>query len=104
MRWRDPKIHWKGGHQRIPKHTHECLVRYIENGEDPYDDFFDALLTNDLKGAVLGADEKNLPALPHIVGWLYNYAPAACFGSREKVLTWKTKGGLAGQGLLEVAS
>lgn len=100
MRWRDPSISWRGGSATLPKHTHEALVRYIETGEDPYDDFFDAILTNDLKGAVHNADRANLPTIHHIVAWIYNYAPAACQGSREKVLKWKEEGGLKGKGLL----
>lgn len=99
-RWRDPVINWRGGRRILPAHTHDALVRHIEAGEDPWDPFFDALLGNDLNGAVLSADDENLVALPHIVGWLYNYAPSECMGSIEKVREWRRGGGLVGMGLL----
>lgn len=84
-RWRDPNISWRGGNVAIPPHTHESLVAYIERGQDPFCDFLYAILANDLKGAVHTADEINLPMIPHIVAWIYNYAPATCQGSNEKV-------------------
>lgn len=95
-RWRDPSIRWRGGNVAIPNHTREALVRYIDKGEDPYDEFVDALLEDRLRAAVRAADETNLLMLPHIVAWLYNYAPAACQGSPEKVQSWKRQGGYSG--------
>jgi hypothetical protein len=93
-RWRNPTIEWRGGTCTLPSHTHTALVNYIETGEDPYDDFFDALLTNDLKNAVHNADDLNLPIIHHITAWLYNFAPSACQGSEEKVIKWKSNYGM----------
>lgn len=97
-RWRNPNLDWRGGSVSIPAHTHEALVAHIERGENPYDDFFDALLSNDLAGAVHNADHMNLLMIPHIIGWLYNYALADCQGSELKMLAWRERGGLAGKG------
>lgn len=93
-KWRNPNISWRGGTCTLPAHTHTALVAYIETGEDPYDEFFNAILSNDLNSAVHNADDLNLPIIHHIVAWLYNYAPYACRGSDEKVNEWKSKGGL----------
>jgi hypothetical protein len=72
----------------IPAHTHEALVGYILDGDDPGAGFLERVLFNDLKGAVTQADHENFIALPHIVKWLYNYAPGACWGSEPKVERW----------------
>jgi hypothetical protein len=72
----------------IPAHTHEHLVAYILDGEDPGTGFLWFLLSNDLKQAVMHADDENFVALPHIVAWLYNYAPGACWGSEAGVERW----------------
>lgn len=93
-RWRNPSIEWRGGKCILPEHTHRALANYIETGEDLLDDFFDALLENDLRKAVHNADDINLPIIHHIVAWLYNYAPTLCQGSPEKVWKWKTEGGM----------
>lgn len=95
-RWKSPHISWRGGNVDIPEHTHRALVAYIETGEDSYDDFFDAVLENNLRGAVHEADDVNLPMIPHIVAWIYNYAPAGCQGSARIVEQWKRQGGLEG--------
>lgn len=92
--WSNPNIKWRGGVCTLPAHTHEALVKYIERGQDPFDSFFDAVLANDLKGAVHNADDDNLPIIHHIVAWIYNYAPSLCQGSVEKVNKWIQRGGL----------
>lgn len=94
-KWKSPFVEWRGGKCTLPEHTHSVLVSYIETGEDPYDDFFDAILSNDLKGAIHHADDLNLPIIHHIVAWLYNYAPSACQGTEFKVKKWKENGGMS---------
>ena len=41
--------------------------------------------------AVGRADETSLEGLAAIIGWLYNEAPAACWGSEENVRDWLGK-------------
>ena len=50
--------------------------------------FLEAVLRNDLAGAIGLADENNLAALPAIVAYCYNEIPSACWGSSEKVKDW----------------
>jgi hypothetical protein len=88
--YRNPYVKISGfpGESRIPEHTHAALVRYIEFGGTT-GHFLTALLSNDLKETVARADSENIQAIPLLVGWLYNRAPSACWGSPEKVARWK---------------
>lgn len=74
--------------RRVPEHVAEGLIAYVRHGR-PVGGFLTAVLCNDLKEAVGRADEQCLDNLVAIVGWLYNEAPAACWGSLEKVNAWK---------------
>lgn len=47
-----------------------------------------AVLTNNLRLAVMCADEENEAALCDIVRELWCNAPADCWGSSEKVSAW----------------
>ncbi len=81
----------------MPCHAHEYhkirdntlfnIAAYINLGQPP-GHFLGAVLTNDLKEAVTRADEGNLATLPAIVGYLYNKAPAHCWGSEDRVKAW----------------
>lgn len=61
---------------------------YIENGR-PCDDFLTAMICNDLRGAVLHADQNNLANLRHWVTWFRTEAPGMCWGSREAMDRWQ---------------
>ncbi len=66
-------------------------IQYLEMYRDQRildDDFFAALLCNDLKAAVLAADDENFETLGHIVGWCYNELPSIAWGSEENVKEW----------------
>lgn len=71
----------------IPARMAPALQRWIEQGHLP-GRFLCAVLCNDLREAVGLADAENLAALPAYIGYLYNEAPAACYGSLEKVAEW----------------
>lgn len=58
--------------------------------------FMDSVLSNNLKDAVMLADDVNRAVLVQTVDWLYNNAPAACWGSRDAVRAWEQAGGLVG--------
>lgn len=77
------------GHS-VPSYMREGLRRYVEE-RCPTGDFLTAVLSNDLKGACLTADLQNLKNLPAYIYYLWNYAPADCWGSREKVAKWLTE-------------
>jgi hypothetical protein len=72
---------------RIPDYMREGIVRYIvyhiECGS-----FLDALLSNDLRAACEYADETNRHLIWDYCNFLYNCAPASCWGSPEKVRRW----------------
>lgn len=71
----------------MPESAAGGLVRYITE-RVPTGDFLRAVLENDLFEAVGRADANSLAALPAICGWIYNNAPADCFGSPSKVKEW----------------
>ena len=71
----------------VPPRMMEAMLRYTEHGVVP-GDFLQAVITNDLREACFRADDENLANLPAFVAWLYNEAPAQCWGSEKKMLAW----------------
>lgn len=76
-------------HHEIPEHTKAALDRYV-NDRLPPGGFLTAVLTNDLTGAVVRADDINRRHLPEIVGYLFNECPSACWGDQQRVEAWLT--------------
>jgi len=74
-------------YERLPAGLQGGMRRYIENGIPP-GHFLLAVLNNDLREACSRADDINRHLLWEIVGWLWNEAPAPCWGSPEKVSMW----------------
>lgn len=72
---------------RVPPHMHEGLLAYVIE-RCPPGGFLWAVLSNDLQGAVGRADDENIRNIPAIVNWLYNEAPAACWGGHAQVARW----------------
>lgn len=71
----------------VPLHmAHAILAYYADKQLD--DDFLIAVLTNDLRGAVLQADDMNRVVLHNYITMLYNDAPGGTWGSVEKVKEW----------------
>ena len=68
----------------LPEHMREGMQLYIEHGVLP-GSFLQAVLENDLMGALRNADDINLHRLPDYGRFLYNEMPLAIFGSPEKV-------------------
>lgn len=71
----------------IPGYMMGGLKRYIENHIPP-GDFLTAIICNDLFEAVGRADDVNAANIPAYVGYFYNEAPSACWGSKEKMKAW----------------
>jgi hypothetical protein len=70
-----------------PESVAESLVAYIEQGR-PTGGFLYAVLTNDLYETFGRADHINRHCVFEIVSAIFNYAPANCWGSKEKVEAW----------------
>ena len=47
-----------------------------------------AVICNNLKESVGQADDENMDNLPAYVGYFYNEAPSACWGSKEAMDQW----------------
>ena len=77
----------------IPFYTLEALEDYVISG-DIAGGFLTAVLKNDLSRAFINADANNLEALETLHAFLYNFAPADCWGSCDEVEAWHAKGGL----------
>lgn len=71
----------------IPELTLSVLWRYVKSGI-PTGSFLEAVLSNNLKHAVMTADAYNTVALVAIVAYIYNFVPSPCWGSPEKYQAW----------------
>jgi hypothetical protein len=67
-----------------------AIEKWTEQGIMP-GSFLSAIITNDLKGAVGAADNKNIRLIPEYVFYFYNYCPSSCWGSPEKASEWQVK-------------
>jgi hypothetical protein len=85
----DDTAHWA----LIPNYMRGAVERYVMDGVPP-GSFLTAVLTNDLKEAFARADDDNARAMHGWVRFLYNYTPATCHGSPEKVAAWIDRGGM----------
>jgi hypothetical protein len=73
----------------LPPHIAHTLKQWASAQLGHYPgSFITAVLTNDLRTAVEKADGQNIFLIPAMVMWLFNHAPAACWGSPEKVELW----------------
>jgi hypothetical protein len=72
---------------RLTDKNIESLKRYVDQ-KIPPGGFMHAVLTNDLRRACGQADINNRRKIFEYVEWLYNEAPADCWGSIEKVNAW----------------
>jgi len=79
----------------IPTHMHDGIIEWILNGR-PVGNFLRALFENDLAQAATRADASNRVLLYEYVMFLYNYAPAGCWGDDKLVEKWAAHRGLAG--------
>lgn len=72
---------------KIPERMREALLRYVLSGIHP-GDFLTAVICNNLRAAVMGADDENIHLLREYLWWFYNIAPSSCHGSPEKFEDW----------------
>lgn len=69
-----------------------AIKNHVENGLD-CGHFARSILENDLLNTITYADTECLPLIRDIVIYCYNNIPQECWGSHEKVQSWKNKGG-----------
>ena len=72
---------------RIPEATRWGIARYVEFGIMP-GSFLQAVVENDLKGAIRNADQDSLASLAATVSWFHNHSLGTCYGSPERVEAW----------------
>ena len=78
---------------RIPGHMREATRRYIETGSH-VGDFLTAVICNDLFLATAHADDINRECLRDWCLFFRNEAPGDSYGSIEKMIQWRERGGL----------
>lgn len=79
----DPDDPWR----LVPEHLRGALWRYLAHRIPP-GGFLTAVLENNLRESFGRADENSRAGLFNLVKFLYNHAPASCWGSPERVRTW----------------
>lgn len=72
----------------LPRHMHPVVVAYVERGAWCDDEFFEAVLCNDLVKAWIYADDDNKKAIGGWARFLYQHMPSPAWGSREKIREW----------------
>ena len=77
----------------VPHHMRGAVKRYVEHGLSG-GSFLDALVRNDLYGAVLHADSTNSANISRIVNFFYLHSPAGCWGTPALVDEWMRNCGL----------
>jgi hypothetical protein len=71
----------------IPLHMRDGIRSYVLD-HLPVGGFLTAVIQNDLSAAASAADVENEIALGRWAKLLYNYAPSACHGSRNRMEAW----------------
>ena len=80
---------------RCPEDYRDELRAFIEEGAMP-GTFLAAVVTNNLRAATNHARWADcIGDLSPLVTWLYNEAPAQCYGSAENVRAWLSDAGQA---------
>jgi hypothetical protein len=73
----------------IPHHLRDGLVRYFSDGILP-GSFLQSVLCNDLREAIVHANQGTEHALRPLIEYLAHHVPDQAWGSRDKVLAWTT--------------
>ncbi len=74
-------------YSKLPETLQGGMQRWVEDGILP-GHFLRAVIANDLREAVIQADEFNRLKLVEIVSWFWNECPSEAWGSPAKMLAW----------------
>lgn len=77
-------------YDKLPEHIRKGFRAYIEKGQLP-GGFIQAVLRNDLRESFARADDINIFRMFDIVSFMYNQAPARCWGSQADIDAWVAK-------------
>jgi len=77
-------------YDKLPEHIRAGFRVYIEEGQLP-GGFIQAVLRNDLRESFARADDVNILRMFDIVKFMYNEAPARCWGSQAHIEAWVAK-------------
>jgi hypothetical protein len=81
----------------LPRRMWDGVRLYVLHGKRP-GHFLQAVFANDLQDAFALADDENMALMREWVLFIYNYVPARCHGSRERITAWVDgKRGCAGK-------
>jgi len=72
---------------KLDKHDLYPFNDYIVNRVPP-GSFVTAVLQNNLFSCYFHADDNNFQKVPAYVAYLYNHAPANCWGSEKAIEAW----------------
>jgi len=81
---------YRGALYKIPNEMSEMIDNYVNKFVRP-DSFLQAVICNDLVGAISHADDDNLEILTAYMLFFYNDAPGDCWGSKAKMEAWLEK-------------
>lgn len=71
----------------IPEYMHHSISEYVDRGTPP-GDFLRSVLCNNLRDAVVYADDTNMWLLPVYTAFIHDNAPSECWGTKAKVYEW----------------
>ena len=74
--------------QRVPLHLAQQLVKHVFEFTSS-GDFFDAVLSNDLRLAMAHGDVENVKHLQNLIKTMHCRIPGSAWGSRVKVKAWR---------------
>jgi len=89
---------WDCRGEKIPERMAAGIARYVIYGISP-GHFMYKVLSNDLVGASIYADQQNKKLLDVYVCLVFYILPFNCWGSEELVDEWSKRGGLDGLNL-----
>lgn len=73
----------------VPENIAQGMVSYIVLGVIP-GGFCQAVIQNDLRGAISRADGWSLQRIKPIVDFMNMHAPAPCWGGEKELRAWRT--------------
>jgi hypothetical protein len=74
---------------QVPPSLWDGLIEYVAARRET-GSFLKAVLSNDLRDAIMRADDDNRYLMRELVEFLIGYVPAPCWGSPAAVAAWLT--------------